>query len=905
VVSANALSPLVVKLNISTVGINEVVVIGYGQVRKGDATGSVSSVSSQDFNKGAITSPEALLAGKVSGVQITSGGGAPGSSSTIRIRGGASLSASNDPLIIIDGVPVATDKVSGMDSPLSTINPNDIETFTILKDASATAIYGSRASNGVIIITTKKGSKKGLKVGFSSNLSLGVKTNQIDVMGAGEYADFIKSYYGATSTPASLLTTSSTNWQDQIFRSAFGHDESINLSGAVMGTPVRFSYGFSGQDGILKTSNMNRHTVSLNVSRSFLDDHITVEANAKGMTIYNRFASTDAISNALLFDPSKPVMDPLSIYGGYTTWMDGSKPAEFAPKNPLARLQQRTDDARVNRAIANLKIDYKFHGLPELVATLNLGTDLSSSDGGTYIPVEAAFGYYKGADSMDHSGEDRTYTQDKKNNLLDFYLNYSHTFAPIKSKIDIMGGYSWQHFWKSDYVNSTSVDGKYVIKPAKTTPTENYLISFFGRMNYTLNDRYLLTLTIRDDGTSRFAPDKRWGLFPSVALGWRLDQEGFIKSIPAISSLKLRAGYGITGQQNITDNDYPYLAQYSMSQSTARYLFGNSWETMARPKGYDPNIKWEETTTYNVGLDFGILQNRINGSIDLYKRVTADLINDIPVAAGTNFSNIITTNVGNLENSGIDFSIDAQVIDTDEFSWNVAFNINKNINKITKLIAVQDPNYKGVPVGLVSGGTGNYVKINSEQAAANSFYVYQQVYDKAGMPIEGMYVDRNNDGKLTIDDKYRFHTSTPDMFMGLSSRFTYKSWDFSFSGRASFGNYVYNNFDASNANYQYVYNSPWIQNLPLSAAKTKFKTQQLLSDFYVQDASFFRMDNMSLGYSFDKLPSYISSLRLSLTAQNVFVITDYTGLDPEVYDGIDNNIYPRPTTFIFGLNIEF
>jgi TonB-linked SusC/RagA family outer membrane protein len=885
--------------------LQEVVVIGYGQVRKGDATGAVSTVSSKDFNKGAITTPQELLAGRVSGVQVTTAGGAPGSGATIRIRGGSSLSASNEPLIVIDGVPVDNDGVSGMRNPLSAINPNDIESFTVLKDASATAIYGSRASNGVIIITTKGGIRDRTRFSYNSNFSLGVKTNQIDVFDAAQYRDIIINRYGENSAAASLLGDSKTNWQDEIFRNALGTDHNFSMAGASMNIPYRVSVGYSGQSGLLMTSNMQRYTGSLNANPSFLNDHLRVNLSILGVYNENRFASTSAIGNAILYDPTKPVHDDNSPFGGYTTWMDANRPASFAPSNPVALLSQTRDISDVMRSIGSLKLDYKLPFMPKLQATLNLGYDFSASNGSVFISEDAAFEYRTASDGTNISGEDRVYNQGKRNQLVDFYLNYNNELPSIKSRLDAMAGYSWQYFWREDFWKATSVNKQYIIAPERTVPTENYLISFFGRVNYSFMDKYLLTFTLRQDGTSRFSPENRWGTFPSVAVAWRIVEESFLKNSKVVSNLRLRLGYGITGQQYITSDNYPYLARYSFSQPTARYQFGDRWVTMARPAGYDINLKWEETTTFNIGIDYGFFNERIHGSVELYQRETRDLINEIPVAAGSNFTNILLTNVGNLENRGVEFNINLIPVASRQRFWEIGLNFTRNINKITKLTAIDNPAYQGAFTGIISGGTGNYAQINSVGFPANSFFVFQQAYDPGGKPLNGVYVDRNGDGEITIEDRYHFYSSAPDYMIGLSSRAEYGKWDLAFSGRANIGNFVYNDFAASNANYQFTYNPPFIQNLPASIRNTEFASQQLLSDYYVREASFLRMDFISLGYRIGGIMHQNTSLRLSFTVQNPFVITSYEGLDPEVFNGMDINIYPRPVNFILGLSFEF
>ncbi|MDA3816318.1 MAG: SusC/RagA family TonB-linked outer membrane protein, partial [Prolixibacteraceae bacterium] len=668
--------------------IGEIVVIGYGQVKKEDVTGSVSAVTSDDFNQGNITSPQELVSGKVAGVQITSGGGAPGSGSTIRIRGGSSLSASNDPLIVIDGVPIDNDDVSGMRNPLNTINPNDIETFTVLKDASATAIYGSRASNGVILISTKKGKAgQGLKVSYTGKVSVGTRTGEIDVLDANEFKEIINEL--DLSEKASALTgDANTDWQSEIFQTSISTDHNIGLSGSINNLPYRASVGYSNQQGLLKTSSLERFTGSINLNPSFFENHLNVNANIKGMYVNNQFADEGAIGNAIGFDPTQTVYSDNEEFGGYFTWQQpNGAPNTVAPANPLAMLEMREDISTVMRSIGNIQFDYKFHFLPELKANLNMGYDYSKSEGDVWVSEDASWMY----DAVNGGGEDRYYTQDKRNELLDFYLNYATDIDAIDSRIDVMGGYSWQHCYRENYTEAYNIAGTKTIYEPNYDPTEYYLVSFFGRVNYTLKNRYLATFTLRNDGTSRFSEDTRWGLFPSVALAWKIKEESFLKDNDAISELKLRLGWGVTGQQNIGQGNYPYLARYSLSMNNASYLFGNEFVNTLRPDGYDANIKWEETTTYNIGIDYGIFNNRISGTLDLYQRNTNDLLNEIPVPAGTNFTNQLLTNIGNMENRGVEFSINGGIISTEDMLWEVGFNVSYNENKITKLTTSSDP----------------------------------------------------------------------------------------------------------------------------------------------------------------------------------------------------------------------
>ncbi len=891
-----------VKLALSVESLEEVVVIGYGQVKKEDATGSVTAISSDDFNVTAMTSPIGLVSGKIAGVQITTGGGAPGEGATIRIRGGSSLSASNDPLIVVDGVPVDNDGVSGMRSPLSTIHPSDIETFTVLKDASATAIYGSRASNGVIIITTKKGRKgTGLQVGYNGYTSLSVKSGEIDVLSSDEFRSLVKQEKGENSNAAKLLGTANTNWQDEIYESAISIDHNISLTGNIKEMPFRASVGYTNENGILKTSGMERGTATLGFNPSFFDSHLRFNLNLKGMLVRNEFANQGAIGSAVSFDPTKPVYSGSSKYGGYFTWLQpNGDPNTLAPNNPMAMLMMHNDVSNVKRSIGNLQTDYRFHFLPELNATLNLGYDISNSEGNVTEPMNAPWTFGNGG------GYFNEYTQRKENTLLDFYLNYVKDIESIDSKIDIMGGYSWQHFWRENYSYSTNGSGTEILSPKNYDPTESYLVSFFGRLNYTFKERYLLTLTVRQDGTSRFSPETRWGTFPSAAFAWQIKDEPFLANVKAVSDLKLRLGYGITGQQNIGSGDYPYLPKYVYSFDNARYQFGDQYYTTYRPDGYDANIKWEETSTMNIGLDYGFIDNRITGSIDAYLRKTDDLINFIPIPAGTNLSNYLLTNVGDLENKGIEFTINAIPVSKPDLSWEIGFNATYNKNEITKLTATDDPKYQGVFTGGISGAVGNTIQIHSVGMPAYSFFVYEQVYDENQKPIEGLYVDRNEDGQITSQDLYHYKKAAPDVYMGFNTKLNWKNWDFGFNGRVNLGNYVYNNNWSSSGTLNNLYwSTGYMNNVSSNALVTRFQNPQYFSDYYIKDASFLRMDNINLGYTFRNFYNERMSMRLYLSAQNVFVITNYEGLDPEVSNGIDNNLYPRPRIFMMGLNIGF
>lgn len=874
--------------------IEEVVLIGYGSKKKSDLTGSVTAISAKDFNEGSITSPEQLIQGKASGIQITNNSGAPGAGSTIRIRGGASLNASNDPLIVIDGVPVDATGISGAANPLALINPNDIESFNILKDASATAIYGSRASNGVIIITTKKGTSGRLKLSYTTTTSLYQKMGNIDMLSTEQFRNVVTNK--ALPAYQALLGNASTNWQNEIYQTALGIDNAVSISGGIKGLPYRLSLGYMNQDGIIRTNNIERSTASLNLNPKFFDKHLEVNFNLKGTYVENRFKEDGVLGSAIVFDPTKPVYDSsFGDYGGYWEWLNSSngQPNTNGTKNPISMLNQRWDLSYVKRVLGNVQFDYKFHFLPELRANLNLGYDYSNSNGDTTVLPTAAMAFYQ-------KGTYRRYTQEKKNKLLDFYFNYLKTIESIKSTFDVTLGYSYQDWQRSEPFAPT-INGDGTQNPANGVDffTQNTILSYFGRFNYTFNSKYLLTATLRRDASSRFSKDNRVGYFPSVALAWRIDQESFLKDSKTISTLKLRAGWGQTGQQDIQNNDYPYLARYVVSNSGAQYQIGNDFFSTLRPQGYDKNIKWETTTTKNIGLDFGFLKDKINGSIEVYEKESKDLLSIVPVPAGANLTNLLLTNIGDMRNRGIEANVNVKAINRENFSWEFNINATHYKSEITNLASTQ------VLVGGIGGGTGNTIQVQSQGYQPNSFYVYQQVYDNTGKPIEGVYVDRNGDGIINSSDLYKYKSPAPDVLLGFSTKFTYKNVDLGFTMRASLGNYVYNNIASQYGNLQGISNNNFLQNIHTSYLNTGFERGQYFSDYYVENASFLRMDNINVGYNIPNFINKNSSMRIFGSVQNAFVITKYSGLDPEVFNGIDNNLYQRPRVYSLGFNFQF
>ncbi|MCB0668056.1 MAG: SusC/RagA family TonB-linked outer membrane protein, partial [Saprospiraceae bacterium] len=868
--------------------LDEIVVIGYGTIQREDATGSIQSVSSESFNKGAIVSAQELLAGKVPGVSITTDG-APGAGSSIRIRGESSLTATNDPLIVIDGVPIDNGDVSGGRNPLSVINPNDIETFTVLKDASASAIYGNRAAGGVIIITTKKG-KVGdkLKVGYSGNVNFGTRANSVDVLTADEFRATLMNHYAEDHPARALLGDQSTNWQDEIYQTAVGHDHNLYLSGSLSDLPYRVSLGYTDKDGILKTDNFNRWTAGVNLNPGFLDNTLQLNVHFKGMLTKNNFADRGAIGNALGFDPTRVPYDDNSQYGGFTTWtIANGNPNSLSPTNPVALLEQRNDESTVRRYLTNVSADYRFTFLPELRANLNLAYDYSKGEGTIVVPTNAAFAF----DAINGGGVNNEYEQTKENSLLELYFNYKKDIE--KHGLDLMAGYSWQHFYVDNYFRNSDAAGTISETTEGSDPAEYYLLSMYGRINYSYDDRYLLTMTLRRDGTSRFAPENRWGLFPAAALAVKvIDNDNEI-----LNSIKVRAGWGITGQQDIGDY-YAYLARYQLSFDNARYQFGNQFITTIRPNGYDANIKWEETETFNLGVDYSIINGRLSGSIDLYQRNTKDLLNRIPVPAGTNLTNFVTTNIGSMENTGIELAFTTKPVLTEKIDWDLGVNLSYNQNEITRLTAIDDPTYEGILTGGIAGGVGSNIQIHSVGFAPRSFYVYEQILDESGNIIEGEFVDQNGDGLINELDKYRYKKPAADYTIGFTSRVGIGNFDLSFAGRSSIGNYVYNNVQTDMGYLNRIYGTTGVLwNVNQSAVDNNAVDQANLtfSDYFVRRADFLRLDHITAGYNFNDLIGSFS--RVYVTVQNPVLITKYDGLDPEIFGGIDNNIYPRPRTF--------
>lgn len=946
-VAVNGRTEIKVTMKENATMLAETVVIGYGSVKKSDATGSVSIVKPDEIEAGLATSVQDMLVGQTPGVVVTTAGG-PQGAANIRIRGGASLSASNDPLIVLDGVPLSSDTPLGMGSPLAMIDPESIESMTVLKDASATAIYGSRASNGVILITTKKGTAGKPKVTFAANFFVDNARKTQEVLDANAFTNLIKTKFGADSSAAGYLGNTSTNWQDEIYRTSFSSDYSLAVSGTVGNLPYRVNGSFTNNNGIIKKSDMNRATVGFTLTPKFFNNHLSVTANAKGYYIRNNWAATDAIGQAVAYNPTIPIYQYNEVTGGtaagaykylfngynepFTITGGAANLENNATYNPVATIDQTQNYSNVWRSNGNLQLDYSFHFLPELHANLNLGYDVTKSD--NYYIVEGN-SHMAWKDHNNYGGGYRNHEYAfRSNTLLEFYLNYKKEFEAAESMLDATAGYTWSrdaaNGWNIGASSNAGMsttpgltpalsdgNGGFILNWTENTAADQIfqkdeidengdyhwknhlqLLSFFGRVNYTFKDRYLFTATVRGDATSRFSKDNRWGVFPAVALGWRIDQEEFMERTRGwLSDFKLRLGWGETGQQAV-GSYYNYIPIYTASQPGSFYPNGaGGWLVPNFPEGYNPDLKWETTTTWNFALDYGFFNNRVTGSIEYYLRKTRDLLSTVPVPAGSSTVNYLPQNIGNMENYGIEFNIVAKPIVTDDFVWNLSYNIGWNHNEITNL----DGNEFAVGGGF--GGTGGNCMIQKEGYPAYSFNLYQQVYDADGNPIEGAYVDQNGDGVIDSHDLVVRHSKDPKVTMTFGSNFRYKNWDLGFSLRASIGNYVYASALRGGTALDGLFRNNQLSNVFQS--DVYFNTNQNESDYWLRNASFLRCDNITLGYNFTNLWNDFSSLRLFLGVQNPFVITKYAGLDPEVFDGVDGNIYPRATTWSLGLVLSF
>lgn len=882
---------LQLRMSKTTENLKEVVVIGYGTAKKEDVTGSVNQLNSEDFNKGSITSAQELMTGKIAGVVVTSAGGAPGDGQNIIIRGNSSLSLNSQPLYVVDGVPLSEVNIGGSRNPLDFLNPNDIESMTILKDASATAIYGSRAANGVVLVTTKKGKGQKFTYNYNATTSVYTPSNYVDMMNADQFRTLVNQV--GSPTEIARLGNANTNWQKEIYKNAVGFDHNLSAMGNIGGKmPSRFSLSNTNQDGILSGDNINRTTASMSLNPSFFDDHLKIELNARGSYIENKFANRGAIGAALEYDPTQPIYSGAPFFGGYHTWMDGNVKHNLAPTNPVALLNEQDDTSEVRRFVGNAKVDYKLHFLPSVTATVNVGYDISNANGRNVVSQNMP------SSSLTWDGSYYRYDNQNYNKLFDAYLTFNKDFG--LHNLNVVAGYGYQYFNTYSHTYDSELfeqglDYEFIDRDHFT------LLSYFGRFNYNYDNRYILTGTLRADASSKLSHDNQWGYFPSAAIAWNISKEEFLKGSSVVNDLKLRVGYGKVGNVNGLGN-FQFLTRYQGSESTAYYQFGSTFYQTYRPQPFNGDLKWEISSTLNAGIDYSLFKNRIYGTLDVYKKKTSDLIASVYVDPFTNFGNMIDKNIGDMENKGIEFSINADIVKTKDFDWSFGYNIAFNDNKIVNLPTDN-------LTGGIDGGTGNNIQIQREGEEPFSFYVYKQIYDANGKPIEGAYEDLNNDGIINEKDRYIHKSPFAKVTMGFNTFFRYKNWDLSATARANIGNYAYNNMASSKGYSKKATGNGqnYLSNVLSSYYNTGFTSiteTNLLSDHFIEDASFFRIDNITLGYNLKQAIKGLD-IRLYGAVQNVAVFTNYSGLDPEIYRGIDNSFYPRPRTYVFGLNVNF
>ncbi len=893
----------------SNTGLGEVVVVAYGTRRKGDLTNAVTQIGTKDFQKGNISSGEQLLVGKVAGLEVTTGGGSAGGGSKIRIRGAASLNASNDPLIVIDGVPVEGNGMAGASNLLNTINPNDYESISVLKDASAAALYGSRATNGVIIITTKKGTSGKPVFNFNTKVSLANPYNRVKVLTGDQVREIVNAKGNATYR--GLLGTENTDWQDQIYQNAVGLDNNLSVSGKQTITkefslPYRLSIGYLTQEGTLKTNKFDRLSLAFNLSPKFLNDHLSFNINGKFANTKTRFADEGAIGTAVGFDPTKPVMSSSTKYGGFWEWELGGNPLGLAPRNPVGMLELINNKSTLNRFIGNIQADYKLHFFPDLHVLVNLGMDRSVTDGLYVRDSISVLSVLENQGKGSHS----QYGGKKYSKLADVQLYYQKELAK-GTKLDVLIGHGYQEYM-TDTKNFLNYyyDGV-TVQPGSTVDypviTNGYaLISYIGRVNLTLYDKYLFQASFRRDASSRFSKNNRNAIFPGISFAWKLKDE-FFKNVSAINEMKLRLGWGETGQQDGIPNQY-YAPLYYLAGSGAQFNFGNAFYQPYRPTAYNPDLKWESTQTLNLGLDYGFWGNRISGSVDVYQKKTKDLLSYIDVAPGSNFDITMLYNIGTLENKGVEFSINTIPVKRRELTWDFGFNVTLSETKITSLYNSDVPGYKGIGVSRISGGTGNTIGVHTVGYAPFTFYPNRQVYTADGKPIEGLYDDVDRNGTVDDGDRVYYKKPAADMMFGFNTGVTYKKFNIGITGHGMIGNYMYNNYNSNSAVLRNILNPVlYIGNTGVNYLETGFTNNRYLSDYYIENASFLRLDNINLGYDLGKVINKKARLRLNASVQNVFVITKYSGADPEnaSSEGIDNNIYPRPRIFTIGANLDF
>lgn len=914
-VLAGQTSVLELSLGTQAVELGELVVIGYGTQNTNDVASSIEQVDPEEFNTGRVVSAEQLIQGKVAGVTIVDSG-EPGGGIAVRFRGGTSISSSNDPLYVVDGVPIPVGGgLSSGRNPLNFLNPNDIENITILKDASATAIYGSRGANGVVLIETRGGSGAGLQgsqLSYSGNISSSTVAQNPDMLSAAQFRAAVEGWGGRADT---LLGSVNTDWFEETQRTGIGHDHNVALEGGSEDVNYRLSVGYLNQEGIIRNSETERATVSINYGQNFFEDLVRFTANVKGSLTNDVFQNGGAIGGAALFNPTVPVRTESDAFGGYFEFAN----SDLGPVNPVAELLLHVDEGRTYRSVGDIEAEVSIPWVTGLKGTVRLGYDIADASRDVFRP-RVLFSETRN-DSL--AGYTSHSNNSERTRLFDTYLTYGTRLSTL-GDIDFMAGYSYED-WEGRYPFfearglSTDVLGTNSVPAPVFERTfmgadASRLVSFFGRTNVNLFDRYLFTFSLRRDGSSKFGPEEDYGTFPAVAFAWRVSDESFMDGMSFLNSLKFRASWGVNGNQSIGSNlQFP---TYLVGEPTAQYQFGDIFVPTIRPSAYDLGIKWEETTSWNVGFDWSILSDRFSGAIDYYVKDTDDLLFFAPVPAGTNLSNFVTTNIGAIKNSGIELSLDAQLFGSEDpgaFWWRAGFTAARNDGEVVRIFGDEETT---ILTGGIAGGVGNFIQVLRPGLDPFAFYVYEHRRE-GGLPVyedtdgDGtiedieLYIDQDDNGVINQDDRRPFHSPNPDWVLGHTSRMGWGAFDASFTLRAHLGNYVYNNVASNYGHYRALRYVDVPNNLHSSVLETGFESEQYFSDYYVEDASFLRMDNLTLGYTLDPFQSG-QQVRLFGTVQNVFTMTEYRGVDPLAgIGGIDNNLYPRSRTFVAGANMTF
>ncbi|WMN11232.1 SusC/RagA family TonB-linked outer membrane protein [Marivirga salinae] len=896
-VGARSVIDVQMQEDISQLG--EVVVVGYGQQEEKDVTGVVSTVKEESFNRGQIASPERLITGKIAGVDVTPGNTRAGGAG-ITIRGVGSINAQSQPLVVVDGVPINNDGSSGTRNANNFINPADIESVTVLKDASATAIYGSRGAAGVILYTTKSGKKGENTVTYDGSFTFSEILREPDFLSTQNFRNAVRQF---SPQNENRLGESDTDWFNEVTRSTLSQNHNLSFSGATEKINYLVSVNHMDNKEVIKGDRNQVTRLSMRLKTTVLNDHLDITFNTKNALTNDEY-KPNVVGTAVSFDPTRPVYDPeAEEFGGYYEWNESS----IDPINPVSTIEQTQSIGENRRSFNSINFDLKIPGVEGLTLSATGSYDLRNGQNKVFEPFTLR--------NDNRDGYMQRSTNNAYTTTLFSTLNYNRSFGA--SDLDILGGYEFQEVFSettgyeginltddSKSFNDPTVIPREFIDLYRAFPITNQLQSYFGRVNYSYDDKYLLTVTGRMDGSTRFGFGNKYGFFPSAALGWRVIEEDFFQGLTGVfNDLKLRVGWGQTGNQNI--GDYRYDKFYFLSDASATYQFGDEYIQLLRPTAVDPNIQWERLISTNIGVDFSLMKGRLSGSLDVYDKTTDQLLYNVPVPAATNVGDRVITNIGEMNNKGIELALNYIAIDNEKFGLDLNYNFTYNQNTIVKLDNEIDENSPGIQVGGITGDIGRTIQVLQVGKPISTFYSYNHLYDDAGNPLTGgtnsIYEDINNDEQINENDLQTQGVAIHPIFTNLSSNMRYGNFDLTFTLRAKIGGQTYNNTASANGWSGRLTEAQILNNLHESVIETGFQNRQLLSNYYIENSSFLKLDNLSIGYNFNQIEDF--RLRLYGTVQNMLPISGYSGLDPEVQ--IDNNIYPPSTAFIFGINAKF